>query len=889
MKQNNLFKTLQLLLLFFVGGASLSWADTAIPLTVGTYLDTSTSTTTGTINNNDGGNLGGISKDATATFTLTNTSAQDMVLCFLTGNNNNSNPQVTVTMNDGSSDFFTKTVDIENTGSWTPITMHAFDLGTVPAGTITLTFTFTNTSSYVCNLGSIGIYNKDAYIATLDQMPGDITLSKGIYNYNSSSARYNYNNNGKVGWLNNGATVFYPSLYASSAGTATLNIGMTYNGDGTMNVKVTDASTGVVEVNEDLTITSDKCQGLTTPTAFELGDITAGFKTMKLTMSTSANYLIDYQDLSISLESFKDIAIDLRSGQLGTSGNNMQKYVTVGDSYTYSDEAPESYNAILSASSYNGSDHGYVGFKAKVPVKTGIYKITLGTCQYGTGTGYVKSEDESSTLNVVDGNGQAVTSFNQNNGTCYHQNTTDNVVSVWYTATSDETITIVGGNYTPYFSIEKVNAVPEQKYTVTYVNNDGSATGTVPAVVAVSEGSSVTIPANRTLYKEGYTLTGWNDGTTIYAVGSSFIPIDNTTLTAVFAANSYNINQSLTELTVRWDFQRRNGAPTVEWQNRTGDFLVTQANVNGSSIDVKLDINTNPGKFNNASWTDYCQINEGTTFTFPSKNGTTVTAYSMNEPKNASDVKSDLDGNEYSSFSSNVASYSTTSTSGSSVLTIKGGTYYRYIDVSYPVTVIGAEISDATIAGQVTTAGDDTDWACNLPYSYSADNTTIVLTVANGTVTATAIDDASANVTVTKDGNNFTIPTPAVGHYTDVTFTLAATEGAISPKTTYIYRLSHIAYTNTWQFGRGNGVENIALERSAEWTYTVNGHSLVVNTASGKLNNTSRNDQWAQCNGGTLFKVPVYAEAKLSWGKYYSGSETGFTINDQLYNELHSY
>ena len=284
----NLNNRIAFLLLMVAGmfGVQKTIADTAIPLSVGNYLVTSTSETTGTINNNDGGNLGGIYKDATATFTLTNASAQDMVLTFLTGNNNDSNPQVTVTMNDGTQDFFTKTVDIENTGGWTPVTKHVFDVGVVPAGTIKLKFAFTNTSSYVCNLGSIGVYNKNDYLATLDAMPGNITLSKGTY----QTARIE--GGGNVGYMSNGASAYYPDLFVSNAGKATLNIGLVHYGDGTLNVKITDLSTGVVEVNENLAITSAVCHGLETPTAFELGNITAGYKAMKFTVSTSASYLV---------------------------------------------------------------------------------------------------------------------------------------------------------------------------------------------------------------------------------------------------------------------------------------------------------------------------------------------------------------------------------------------------------------------------------------------------------------------------------------------------------------------------------------------------------------------------------------------------------------------
>ena len=95
------------------------------------------------------------------------------------------------------------------------------------------------------------------------------------------------------------------------------------------------------------------------------------------------------------------------------------------------------------------------------------------------------------------------------------------------------------------------------------------------------------------------------------------------------------------------------------------------------------------------------------------------------------------------------------------------------------------------------------------------------------------------------------------------------------------------AYTNTWQFGKSNGAEEFALEHSAEYTYTVNEHSLNINTDAGKLNNASRNDQWAQCNNGTLFKVPTFVGAKLTWGRYSGGSETGFTIDEQLFNEYY--
>lgn len=122
---------------------------------------------------------------------------------------------------------------------------------------------------------------------------------------------------------------------------------------------------------------------------------------------------------------------------------------------------------------------------------------------------------------------------------------------------------------------------------------------------------------------------------------------------------------------------------------------------------------------------------------------------------------------------------------------------------------------------------------------------------------------------------NVTMECPANGYIQSITV-----EGPA-----FVYVPEADGYTNIWQFGKSNGAEEFALQKSAEYTYQVGDYSLVINTSAGKLNNASRTDQWCQCNDGTLFKVPVYAGSKLTWGRYNGGSETGFTIDGQLYNE----
>ena len=297
-----LTKTL-LLVSLLLGGTSHVWA-TDIPLSVGTYLTTSEATTTGYINNNDGGNLGSIKKTdtpTTATFSsLTVSETQNLVLTFLTGNNNNSSPKVTVTLNNGTSDIFTTgEVAIEKTaGSWTPSTKHIFDLGAVPAGTYSLKFTFdnSNTNDYVCNLGSIGIYNKTTFDATIDAIPGGITLTKGVYKGPKTE-----NDGANVGYVQNNGTAAY-TFYSSMEGAYDMALDIyRYNQGGTMNVKIVDLATGAEDYNQDYTIASD-APGSYTENSISIPNITKGYKTMTFTFSNGNSYICNYKNINFAFK-----------------------------------------------------------------------------------------------------------------------------------------------------------------------------------------------------------------------------------------------------------------------------------------------------------------------------------------------------------------------------------------------------------------------------------------------------------------------------------------------------------------------------------------------------------------------------------------------------------
>lgn len=169
------------------------------------------------------------------------------------------------------------------------------------------------------------------------------------------------------------------------------------------------------------------------------------------------------------------------------------------------------------------------------------------------------------------------------------------------------------------------------EFEISYAALPEGVEGVMPANVTLTEGENYKIPINRHLYKEGYSLTGWNDGSTIIAPNTEYTPTKNVTLTPVFTANTKNLSDRTETVNILWDFQRNNGAPTInaEGVGATG-ILVTQATVEGATIDVKLDYDATSGKLNNSSWGDWCQVNSGTILTFPSCKDAIVTAFVMN-------------------------------------------------------------------------------------------------------------------------------------------------------------------------------------------------------------------------------------------------------------------
>lgn len=238
-------------------------------------------------------------------------------------------------------------------------------------------------------------------------------------------------------------------------------------------------------------------------------------------------------------------------------------------------------------------------------------------------------------------------------------------------------------------------------YSVTYTTGDETdVTGSVPASVDVE--SSVKLPINQTLFKEGYTLTGWNDGAKTYAPGAS-VPISaNTTMTAVFTANTGELG--VCPASVTWQFQTGQGAPSWATEGGAAFKYVAQMALGSENIDMPLTMDPSNGKIANGNWTDWTQMNGGTKLTAPVIEGTVLKLYVFQEGTTAVT----FNGNA-GSYNSNIYSYTATADDGKTgniEIVIGDQSYTKYLTAYYPTA--GFMLYDyATSVGTGATGNSD--------------------------------------------------------------------------------------------------------------------------------------------------------------------------------------
>ncbi|MCQ2310675.1 MAG: InlB B-repeat-containing protein [Paludibacteraceae bacterium] len=106
----------------------------------------------------------------------------------------------------------------------------------------------------------------------------------------------------------------------------------------------------------------------------------------------------------------------------------------------------------------------------------------------------------------------------------YWKNQDDERLEVGESFTITEDITIT--------AVLKDKQIVGEEHTITYAAGPG-ATGTAPAPQTVESGTTITMPEKGELAKEGYSFTGWSDGTTTYSAGQNYtMPNNDVKMTA---------------------------------------------------------------------------------------------------------------------------------------------------------------------------------------------------------------------------------------------------------------------------------------------------------------------------------------------------------------------
>lgn len=491
---------------------------------------------------------------------------------------------------------------------------------------------------------------------------------------------------------------------------------------------------------------------------------------------------------------------------------------------------------------YHGTDNGVSGAKLVVPV-AGSVKISIGRNNNGTKAWVVK-----------DGADQKVADISSA-GTMY--TTANGSVAVAYYDGPATTLTINGeGTYTGYIAVEEIDPALIPCY-VSFANSDGAVEGTLPASTNVTKGSQFTAPVNNLLYKEGYTLTAWEDASgNKYTPGQNITVTKDITLTPVFTQNTDNLADRTTGVTLNWDFQTNQGAPLVGYDGNTG-FLVTQGTVNGKAIDVKLAIDATSGKFNTSNG-DWAQVNNGTKFTIPSATGAVVSMYIMTDPGQTTTV----DEQPYDSFTSNTATWTVAGSNTSVVADINGGTWYKWLQVILPPARVATPvISDANGNVTITCATD----GAAIYYTTDGSEPTNASTLYNNTFTLQ--DDATVKAIAIKDGlTNSKVASKYVTGSSSVTHTWDFTKWSEATKT-------QILGASDWTKSE-NASKTYITGDEIRWNAEVNcdaeGNLMANGTVIKELEGLRHNDLSAY-GLGIAFNYQTTTDAN-NWGPYNSPS-----------------
>ena len=362
---------------------------------------------------------------------------------------------------------------------------------------------------------------------------------------------------------------------------------------------------------------------------------------------------------------FRDIKADLTQLQALATESNV--YISVAEDGTISQTDDAETAAATLKGKWHSTSYGWSNFTAIVPVE-GTVKITYATHDYGND------------ITVTNAEGTEVAKLNTM-GAKWSSNH-DNVVSTYYRVNEPTTLNFSNANYNPYFAVEAIDPadIPAEvtSYNVTF--GAGDAEGVAPAAIEVEDGNTVKLPKNYTLYKEGSTLTGWSDGTETYAPGAEVTPTADMALTPVFTENTVSLADRESAVSIVYVLNGYNDNPQHKFQGSSNGIMVTQANVNGTSIDVAVRVDATGGKFS-ANGTGWHQVNAGTKVTVPSCKDAAIAVSTYNDETGESMT---FNG-EQGTSSNKVVTYTATDDSETVVIEQVANNYWNNLSITLPV------------------------------------------------------------------------------------------------------------------------------------------------------------------------------------------------------------
>lgn len=412
MKQNNYFLKTALLLLAMVGGVSMVWADPeatfSVPQDLGSYILIGQDNKDSDGLTADGVTLTGCKVDGTGScYTVGSTNGSTVTIqlaftaeagkylfSFKSGHSQGTSEMSLSLKNSSSTEIWNNSGNnvaiAQTSGSWTPVDLHAFDLGELEAGTYTMTITGVSKtgSSYYGNFGNFSFHKSTQYATSWNNTANIIFTDA-----------YNTGNSISTDWIN-GITVdsyveFYS--YTPSDGYYYVNGTFGYATADTDNftLTVTDVATSTTEVNavnyiykkspDNYPITSELTAGWKKiRVAFSGPTITASFRCQGMRFGA-------YDALPMT----GTATLDLSKATLGTTGSTNPKY-----------ENPEGSKNIGYC-----KDGGYVICYVNNNNETAYYNFNAGITKYNNGgTLKVTVTDVATSTTEIDGEELVITS-----------------------------------------------------------------------------------------------------------------------------------------------------------------------------------------------------------------------------------------------------------------------------------------------------------------------------------------------------------------------------------------------------------------------------------------------------------------------------------------------